>query len=382
VHVDSRHPQVGQYNRNQFHARPLPRGLRVPLIRDRDIDTRRAEVWRATYDQQLADPVIRASLIEFAREAGIAYWKWIAAGQKYRLGQQWLRLAENRNDRIKRRVELQDLDPPELIDNQRAIAKREAKLAAALRDFQQAAVKLSLFLRDDDGMSIVPSTHTLPEFPPLRDVRLERVGVDIAQAQQNRPELAALELQLQRLQVDNAEAYNLTQPGLDAQLAGSQDVGEPTSKKRDKSQFELEAGLFFDMPLQRRKGRGKMAAVQAKIVQVSAKRRMIQDKVTVEVQSVYAGLIQSREEVLKARKAVALATRMADIEQRKFEVGESDLLKVALREQYALEAAEEEISAAISHFSAFADYAAVLAVDRPDLNLLPHNCSFPNRMSP
>lgn len=346
-------------------------GLRVPLVRDREIDSRRAEVWRSTYDQQLADPVIRARLVQIAREAGMAYWKWVAAGQKYQLGQQWLELARGRNDQIKRRVELQDLDPPELIDNQRAIAKREAKLAAALRDFQQAAVKLSLFLRGDNGMPSVPSVDVLPRFPPLRDTISDQVDEDIRRAVASRPELTALDLQLQQLRVDYAEASNLTRPGLDALLTGSQDVGEPTSAKRDKSEFELEAALLLDIPLQRRKGRGKMVAVQAKMSQVSAKRRMVQDKVAAEVQLVYTGLIQSRQEVLKARQAVDLATRMAEIERRKFEAGESDLLKVALREQYALEAAEEEISATFSHFSAFTDYAATLALDRPFLSLLP-----------
>ena len=193
---------------------------------------------------------------------------------------------------------------------------------------------------------------------------------DIQRAQQARPELAAIELQLRQLQVDYAEARNQTRPGLDAQLIGSQDVGEPTSSKRDKSEFELEAGLFFEVPVERRKGLGKMQAVQGKMAQVVAKRRLVQDKVSAEVQTVYAGLIQSRLEALNARRAVQLATRMAEIERRKFEVGESDLLKVALREQYALEAAEEEVSATYSHFAAFSDYAAALAIDRPSEDLL------------
>ena len=61
--------------------------------------------------------------------------------------------------------------------------------------------------------------------------------------------------------------------------------------------------------------------------------------------------------------------QMADIERRKFELGESDLLKVALREQYALEAAEEQVEAELTHFSAFSDYAASLGIDRPEMSL-------------
>ena len=340
-------------------------GVRVPLIRDSEIDSRRADLWRATYDQQIADPAIRMSLVAFSRDAGLAYWKWVAAGQKYRVGQQWLNLAAGRNAQIERKVELGDLADPELTDNRRAIAKRQAKLADSLRVLQQSAAKLSLFLRDDNGTPFTPGSENVVSFPPLLDINRENIEQDIARAQQNRPDLQALEIQLKRLKVDYAEAYNMTRPGLDAQLVGSQDVGRPTSKKRDKSEFEIEAGLFFDVPLQRRKGRGKMQAVQAKMSQMSAKRRLVQDKVAAEVQGAYAGLIQTRQEALKARQAVELATRMADIERRKFELGQSDLLKVALREQYALEAAEEEIGATYRHFTEFTKFEATLANDRP-----------------
>ncbi|HAD59035.1 MAG TPA: transporter, partial [Planctomycetaceae bacterium] len=346
-------------------------GVRVPLMRDREIDTRRAQLWRATYNQQIAAPVIRAALVAFAREAGHAYWKWVAAGQKYQVGKLWLDLAQERNEKIETRVKAQDLDPPELIDNERAIAKREAKLADSLRELQQAAVKLSLYLRDDSGTPIVLTIEDVPEFPLLRLVDPATVDSDIAKSLTTRPELTELNLQLQRLRVDHAEASNMTQPGLDAMLVGSQDVGAPTSSKRDKSEFEVEAGLYFDVPLQRRKGLGKMNAVQAKIAQVNAKRQMVSDKITAEVRFAFAGLIQTHQEVLKAREAVRLARRMATIERRKFELGESDLLKVALREQYSLEAAEEAISATLGHFQAFSNYAAALAVDRPDESLLP-----------
>ncbi|MEZ6125417.1 MAG: TolC family protein [Planctomycetaceae bacterium] len=346
-------------------------GFRVPLIRDRNIDARRAALWRSGYDVQIANPVIRASLIEFSREAGLAYWKWVASGQKVQVGRQWLEIAEGRNSAIERRVELQDLDPPELIDNRRAIAKREAKLADALREFQQAAAKLSLFYRDDQGQPVLPTSEQVPDFPSLRKVTQEQMVVDIERAQQARPELAAIDFQLQKLKVDYSEACNQTLPGLDAQLTGAQDVGTPASSKRDKSEFELEAGLYFDVPVQRRKGQGKMQATQSKMVQVAAKRRLLQEKIAAEVQAAYAGMIQSRQEALKAREAVQLAGRMAEIERRRFEVGDSDLLKVALREQYALEAAEEEIDATHGHFAALTDYAAILAIDRPREDLLP-----------
>lgn len=57
---------------------------------------------------------------------------------------------------------------------------------------------------------------------------------------------------------------------------------------------------------------------------------------------------------------------MADVERRAFEVGESNLLSVVLREQSAIEAAEAEVDALLEYFSARAAYDAALARDRPE----------------
>lgn len=89
-----------------------------------------------------------------------------------------------------------------------------------------------------------------------------------------------------------AEAGDDILPAIDAQRVVSQDVGAPTSSNRDKSEFELGAGLFFDvcLPVRRRNGRRKSQAAQAKLIHIVAKRRFTVDKTTVEAQSAVAAL--------------------------------------------------------------------------------------------
>lgn len=137
----------------------------------------------------------------------------------------------------------------------------------------------------------------------------------------------------QQLQIDLAEARNDLLPEIQAVVAGSQDVGAPATSKNDKSQYELEAGLFLEVPVQRRKARGKMTAVEGKLGQLAAKQRMTTDKITTDVQAVYAALVAAYQQIERAHESAELADRLADIERRKFELGESDLLSVNLREQ-------------------------------------------------
>lgn len=344
----------------------LKAGMKMPLLRNREIDARRAELWRADYDRQRAEPEIRLQLILFVRDGSIAYWKWVAAGRQYEIGKRALQFAEQRNAQLKRKVDLGDVDPPVLQDNLRTIAQREAKLIDLQRKLQQAGIKLSLFYRTSDGQPLVPDESRLVDFPePIADAESD-IETDVAVAIGERPELAALDALTLRVDVDLAEAQNDLLPSVDAQIVGSQDVGLPTSKKRDKSQFELEAGVFVEVPLQRRKARGKSQAAQGKLIQLAAKRRFTENKIRAEIQSARAALRAAFDRLAKARESKRLAEYMADVERRKFNLGQSDLLSVFLREQLAIEAAQAEVEALLEYFIAKADYDAAMARDWPE----------------
>lgn len=338
-------------------------GVAVPLLRNVVFDARRAQLARTSLGQELAEPEIQLQRIDFVRAASYAYWDWLAAGRQHQIAASLLAIAENRNEAIRRRVETGDMEPPVLQDNRRLIVSREAKRIDADQKLQQTAIKLSLFLRDDLGQPVVPDAGQLADFPvplpPPSDAR----DADIQAALANRPELRALDLLRQQLEVDFAEARNDLLPDIQAVVAASQDVGEPATFKNDKSEFELEAGLFLDVPLQRRKARGKMTAVEGKLGQIAAKARMTTDKITADVQAVYAALLAASAQASRARESVELADRLAEIERRKFELGESDLLSVNLREQQAAEAQITEVDALYDFFTASADYQAVLARD-------------------
>ena len=338
-------------------------GVAIPLWQDRTIDPRRAELWKASFERQLVEPEIQAQLIGFVQEAAYAYWDWVAAGANLQIADRVLQLADERTERIRQQVEQELLDPPELTDNNRLIAERRAKRADALRKLEVSAVKLSLYLRDPRGNPKIPPPAWLPEFPEPQPVRNEDLPLDIQVALLQRPEIAVIGFVQRQLDIDRAQARNLYLPEVDAVISGSQDMGEPTSKKDDKDQFELEAGLYVEVPLQRRKALGKLQVVDGKLSQLHAVRRMVADRVSANVQSAYAGLAAAYEQYQQAKQAVELAEDLAQRERRNHELGASDLLMVTLREQYAAEAAEKTVEALLLDFRAQADYRASMAQD-------------------
>lgn len=338
-------------------------GVLVPLARNRDIDQRRAELWKAGYNRQQAEPDIQAQLIGFVQEASYAYWDWVAAGENHRIAIGILALAEERTDRIREQVEAEFVDPPQLKDNLRLVAMRQAKVADTRRKLQQTAAKLSVFLRDAYGQPRIPEPEFSPGFPEPVFISDEQLQVDIQLALSARPELRYLDFVRRQIDIDYAEAVNQLQPELDAVIAGSQDVGQATSSKRDKSEFEGEASLYLDVPLQRRKARGKITELQGKVAQINAKRRITGDKIVVDVQMAYAALTSAWEQVQLTREAVEQAEDLARIERQLQEAGTSDLLNVALREQFAVESAEKEVEALLLYFISQADYRAAMAQD-------------------
>ena len=338
-------------------------GVQVPLARNRAIDERRAQLWKATYARQRTEPEIQGQLIEFVRDGSLFYWEWVAAGQKQRVADRLLKLAVDRNEGIRTRVKAGDLDPPDADDNQRIIVSREAKLIDATRKSRQSAVKLSLYYRDDVGQPVIPSEEWAPSFPEPTEIREEENYGDISLALARRPEILAIDILRREIDIDYASAQNDFRPQVDALVLGSQDNGTPTSSKKDKSPFELEAGIYAEVPIQRRKARGKISSIEAKVSQILAKRDMIEDKITTEIQSAHAALSAAWQRVGKARESVRLARYMAEVELKKFEAGSSDLLLVNLREQQAAEAAEAEVDALLDYYQSRAIYRAAMAED-------------------
>lgn len=339
-------------------------GIVVPLARDRGIDENRAELWRSQIERGRVEPEIRAVIIAAVRDATVVYWQWVAAAANYQVAQSVLELGLDRKAYLERQVELGEKADIELVDNQRIVLSRGAKATDARRKLQQAAVKLSLFLRDDFGNPVVlPLEAALREFPNADSAEQWGAEANTALAMANRPELAELQLAQSQLAVLLRQASNETRPQLDAGLLVAQDVGEPTSAKRDKSEFEVEASVMLSVPLERRKALGKARQLRGKIAQLRAKSRLAADKIAIEAQAAHAALTAASVRVDQTTESLALARRMQEAEQRLYELGQSTLFNLNLREQQTAEAAIERVNALFDYHVALADYAAALGFE-------------------
>ena len=339
-------------------------GIGVPLLKGRDIDKRREALFTAALRREAVNPFIQGQLLEFNRLASREYWDWLVAGLNVQTQQKLLDLAQDRVEIVETRVEAGDLAPIARINNEQLIASRETKVIESRRKFQQAAIKLSLYVRNLDGEPIVSKMDQLPsKFPSIDEATHPSIDDAILQALETRPEFLELDLLTQQVQVELSQASNMMLPKLDAQLLASKDVGAQASPKGDKTPFELEVGLYGELPFQRREARGKAVSARGKLSQIQTKRDFVANKVVAEIQDAHSALDAASQRITRARKNVELAYQTQTLGRAQFDAGDLDLIDLNIYEQSATDAELQWILAQGDFFKALADYQAAMAAE-------------------
>jgi outer membrane protein TolC len=335
--------------------------LRFPLLRGRSIDTERERLWQARIERAKADPDLEALVIATRRDAAFAYWRWVAAGERLRIAERLLQFAEDRAGTMQVAVDEGLLPRIDLIDNQRLIAERRAIRIRAERGLEREAIGLSLYLRDTQGEPSRPRRSQLPSsfpaLPPAGRGSLEE-AVELALLQ--RPELESLRRERERIELAGRKARNDLLPRVDLHAKGSQDYGVPASVPDDKGEFELTAGIGFSFPLERREARGVARKNVAELRRLDHELRLLRDRIALDVADAVSARTQARSRIEEARISVELARELESAERFQLEEGNSDLLRLNLREQQSAQAAAFLVDVTEEFFEAWTRYRAVV----------------------
>ncbi|MEM7230953.1 MAG: TolC family protein [Planctomycetota bacterium] len=334
-------------------------GARFPLFQGRDIDKRRAALWKARIARDRADPLVHAKRLLLLRKAALVYWKWRAAGEKLRIVRELLELARARRTSLDDRVREGLLPEINLIDNERLVVEREALEVAAIRMFEKASFALSLFFRDSSGEPVRPTMERLQKgFPEaeLPEEATNDLSLAIEAALANRPEIRGLELDIGEAEVERRWQRNRRLPQLDVEVFASQDLGGASSSSRDKTPFEVGAGVFLKYPLYQRDARGRQRIAEAKIAKTKQILRSTRDRIGAEVRDASSAVRRASQRIRAANRAVSLATQMEEAERTSLELGNSDILRVNLREDRRAKDVSIWIEAQADFFAALAAF--------------------------
>lgn len=339
-------------------------GVRLPALRDRAIDSRRADLQKALLGRRVADLGVDQQRLLIIQLATRRYWDWVAAGRRLDVARSILKVAEDRDKLLRESADAGQIPRVEVTDNERAILTRRAQVVEAQRALELAAIELSLFYRDGAGNPVLPAPDRLPPaFPGLREVTEQRLADDIALAQRRRPEIQRFAVQRAQVEVDRKLASNQLLPNVDLVLQYTREAGDRLVRR---GPDELQASLIFDLPFQRRQARGRNLSALARIEQFDQRERFARDQVAAEVRDAYSALKAAYERAIVLRREVEVARELETIERIKFDAGEGNQFLVNLREQATFDTAIREVAALNEYFRAQAlyDFAIAEALSR------------------
>jgi outer membrane protein TolC len=201
------------------------------------------------------------------------------------------------------------------------------------------------------------------DFPRIVSLELQDFETAFLEAQQRRPELVLISIDLQKLRWDLELARNQTLPNLDFTVQGVQNVGDPATKLNDKGDFILESGVMGGVPVQRRKARGKIDSTLAKIQQVEQKRWFMTNKIEMDLRVARNALEVSRDMVLRSEQLLRETRETLEYFRREFASGNQDFLFLLAQEAKATEAEIKLLDAEQEYYIALAKLQAVLGLD-------------------
>ena len=348
-------------------------GLNVPLMQNREIDPRRARLRAAQIAEQLADPVIRRARLDYQRLAAQAYWSWQTAGGQYRVAQYLLQLATDRQRFLDGQFAAQLISERTVVLNRRIVAGRQETLLNTERALQQAAIRLSLYLRDGEGNPVVPQPEwLLANFIELQPAQpeTERLASDIEQAYQNRPELVRFQFEKERRTLELQLANNQLMPKLDAFANVAQDVGPAKKTLTGTGIFTTdrttaEVGATFEFPVPLRAARGLINTARAQLTQLLAQERYTRDEIAAQVQDAVSELDLTYKRLRQARDELEQAKLVLKFDTERFRLQQIDLIELNLQEIAAAEAQAKVVMMLGAYYAAVAQYLAVLGIDDP-----------------
>jgi len=332
-------------------------GVSVSFLRDFFIDKNRYELGQSK--QELLQANIDANQVKIGVQtmALKAYWTWVVKGHKYFALKEIYGLSRSRARQISKRIKAGDLARIYRTENDQYIKKWQSEVIRSRMEFQKAAFYLSLFNRNKDGMPKNPLENDVPKLSYKKLERSPEINRIYQVSLRQSLDLKKLNSQEEQAQLDVKLGKNNILPKIDLNFEFGQDHGVGAESL---GQYESRVILNFEIPIQIRKGSGKMRAGRAKAEQIKTKKRWTAEKLQVEAQSLSIKLNSYAELFQVTSEQVELSKKLASAERRKFFQGASDLILVNIRDENLVQAQIKNLSSRLKYHYIDADIKNVL----------------------
>jgi len=334
----------------------------------------------AQNDLQIADSTFRQKIMAAVGKILGLYWDLAAAHQHVRVSQQALDLAQQTLNDTSQEVKLGVIAHFEEIRASAEVARQREALVRARADSEQLQeqLKTTIAKQVDAELAtaeIVP-TAELPE-PAPEDI--STLAESLQAAAKNRPEIEQADLNLRNQDIAIKSAHNSLLPslgvfatyspqGLSGDLVTRDNngnivsvtpsgFGDALSQTLRNAYPYYAAGFSLSIPLRNRAAKADLARAFIEQRQRQATLLLQKNTVAEEVRRAVTAATEAKAEIEAARSSVDMAKQTLDGEQKKFQLGESDVFRLGQAQRDLATAEDAEVTARANYAKAVVQYA-------------------------
>ena len=316
-------------------------GLKLALLKDRDIDSRRAKLETASLRYSEVSSEQDVTLNALIYQGITSYLDWLKADQKRTVIEDLLLLTEDRLAGVTSRVQSGDLAAVALSELETTLLQRQLLLIDADRELAVKAENLRFFWPQTP--SLLPSENatlrTLLGWPYRMTSQRAATVLDELESH---PELRKITAKIDQTATNEELAKNQVLPELDLEFKVSKDVG---GKVNPLSEGDAVVGLNFSMPIGQRAARARQQTISANLRSLELEKSAIELALKRDIQAGLESIALANNALSTSRRMEQVARELLRQETTRFEEGISDQFLLINRESAALEARLSAIEA-------------------------------------
>jgi len=368
----------------------------------------------AQNDQKISNSVFRQQVITTVAQVLNLYWDFLSYKENVRVAEKALAFSEKLLSDNKRQVEIGTLAPIEVVRAESEVASDQQNLIVAQTSLQQQAelIKTALARKVDSELigAQIDAVDKLPEPMPEDIPPLDQA---LKQALQNRPEVEQADLNMRYESIVIKANRNALLPTLDLfatyaptglsglssvlgpcptgytasgnqclaggaetiprpLLTSNQGISQSLSQLFHGNYPDYSFGFTLQFPIRNRSAQADAARALLEQRQLQEQLQRQKNQVEQDVRSAEIGVIQAKAQIQAAAKAVLLAQKTLDAEQKKFQLGESTVFLVIQAQRDLATAEGNEVKARSTYAKALTQFrqatGTILADYRIELN--------------
>jgi outer membrane protein TolC len=302
------------------------------------INTRMAAIKQAEnfQKQALEERKILVNTILF--NAANSYFDWLQDYKEMKIHKSFLSNADMQFNAVKRSFKAGEVAAIDTLEANITLINRKLNLEKASIELSKSALQLSNFLWLENNIPVELQKGIIPDILTINtvDLSLQTPNLTIDSiVYKEHPKLKSLEYKIENLKIDRKLKNNQLLPKIEAQYNF---ITESSSLEPNLNSENFKAGLKVSIPVFLRKERADVRLTKLKIEAVNYEKMTQRVMITNKINALKKELISYEKQLGHLNLLVKDYKTLSDAEFRKFNLGESSVFYVNIRESKLIQA--------------------------------------------